>query len=336
MFPDTPAINSFMNWFTVHVTIGLRGMMGEWVSVAAPATISNIGAGFDVFGMALENPYDIVEGRIIESGVKITKISGPGSEGIPTDSTRNSAGISAAAVLEKSNAKFGIEIRIKKGIRPCSGIGSSGASAAGGAYLANVLTGEKLTPSEVVECAAKSEKVTSGGLHADNVAPCVVGGFTAIRSYNPLEIISVEPPANLGVAVAMPNILVPTKESRLVLPKSVSVEDAVFHFGHIATMVHAMHVGDIPLIGRSVADAVFEPARAKLVPHLKEAENAALKLGAVASFMGGSGPCVISFFDKSSVDGEAIAEGVKSVFTDNGIKCEAWVTGWGRGCEVLK
>lgn len=310
--------------------------MGEWVRVAAPATISNIGAGFDVFGMALGNPCDIVEGRIVDSGIAITGVSGPGSEGIPQDPAKNSAGIAAAAVLKKYKAEFGIEIRIKKGIRPCSGIGSSGASAAGGAFLANVLAGGKLTPTEVVECAARSEEVTSGGFHADNVAPCVIGGFTAIRSYDPLEIVSVNPPANLGVAVAMPDVLVPTKESRLVLPKEIPVRDAVFHFGHVASMVHAMHVGDIRLIGRSVADAVFEPARAKLVPHLREAEARAVELGAVASFMGGSGPCVISFFDKSSTDGNAITEGVRSVFTDNGVKCDAWVTGWGHGCEVIE
>lgn len=309
--------------------------MSEWFKIAAPATISNIGPGFDVFGMALEEPFDTIEGRIIESGVVISEITGPGSEGIPMEASKNSAGIAAACALERAGVDFGIEIRIKKGIRPCSGIGSSGASAAGGAFLANFITDFSLSPTEVVECAALAEEYTSGGFHADNVAPCVLGGFTSIRSYDPLEIICIEPPENLGIAVAMPDVLVPTKESRKVLPKEIPVSDAVFHFGHVASMVHAMHTCDLELIGRSVADAVFEPARAKLVPHLKEAENRALELGAVASFMGGSGPCVISFYDMDSIDGASIAEGVKEVFTNNGIKCEAWDTTWGSGCDVI-
>ena len=130
-------------------------MADEWIRIAAPATTSNIGAGFDVFGLALKEPYDIIEGRKIESGIVISEVSGPGSEGIPTDPDQNSVSIAAKEVLRRCEAEFGIEIRIKKGIRPCSGIGSSGASAAGGAFLAHILCGEKLSLTEVVLCAAQ-------------------------------------------------------------------------------------------------------------------------------------------------------------------------------------
>ncbi|MFA7162120.1 MAG: homoserine kinase, partial [Candidatus Methanomethylophilaceae archaeon] len=182
--------------------------MGEWVKVSAPATISNIGPGFDIFGMALQEPFDIIEARKIDSGVRITGVSGPGSDTIPCDSKLNSVGIAAEEVLRRTEADFGIELRIKKGIRPCSGIGSSGASAAGGAYAAHLLTGEKLTERELVLCAAHAEDVTSGGFHADNVAPCIMGGFTIIRSYQPFEVVSIEPPKDLGVVVAMPDVMV--------------------------------------------------------------------------------------------------------------------------------
>lgn len=307
--------------------------MSEWVKIHAPATTSNIGAGFDIFGLALDEPYDTIEGRKIESGIRITEISGPGSEGIPKDPAKNSVGIAAAEVLKRTGADFGIEIKIKKGIRPCSGIGSSGASAAGGAYLAHVLTGEKLTPTEVVLCAAHAEDVTSGGFHADNVAPCILGGFTMIRSYEPFEVISIRPPEDLGIVIAMPDVLVPTKESRQVLPSQVSVKDLVFHVGNASCLVHGMETGDVDLIGRSVKDAVFEPARTKLVPHLKDAEKAALSAGAKASFLGGSGPCIISFFKKSEMDGRNIADAVKSVYDKNNMLCDTWVTTWGAGCR---
>ena len=310
-------------------------MTDEWIRIAAPATTSNIGAGFDIFGIALKEPYDVIEGRKIESGIVITEVSGPGSESIPLDPASNSVSIAAAEVLRRCDADFGIEIRIKKGIRPCSGIGSSGASAAGGAYLAHILCGEKLSPTEVVLCAAHAEDVTSGGFHADNVAPCVLGGFTMIRSYEPFEVITIKPPEDLGVVVAMPDVLVPTKESRMVLPKEVKVKDLVFHVGNASCLVYAMMTGDLGLIGRSVKDAVFEPARAHLVPHLKEAESVAMSHGALVSFLGGSGPCIISFYDKGSHDGIQIADSIKSLYAENGMKCDTWVTECGSGCRRI-
>ena len=310
-------------------------MSEEWVKVAAPATTSNIGAGFDIFGLALKEPYDIIEGRKIESGIVISEVTGPGSDSIPTDPEKNSVSIAAAEVLRRCNADFGIEIKIKKGIRPCSGIGSSGASAAGGAYLAHILCGEKLTPTEVVLCAAHAENVTSGGFHADNVAPCVLGGFTIIRSYEPFEVITIPTPEDLGVVIAMPDVLVATKEARMVLPHEVAVKDLVFHVGNASCLVYAMMKQDLPLIGRSVQDAVFEPARAKLVPFLKEAENTAMSHGALVSFLGGSGPCIISFFDKKLQDGKAIAESIVSLYAENKMKCNTWITECGTGCKRI-
>ncbi|MCL2607265.1 MAG: homoserine kinase [Methanomassiliicoccaceae archaeon] len=310
-------------------------MSGKWIKVAAPATISNIGPGFDTFGMALNNPFDVIEGKEIDHGVVISEITGPGADSLPSDAGKNSAGIAASAVLEKCGADFGIELKIKKGIRPCSGIGSSGASAAGGAYLANLICGEKLSSGQLVMCAAMAEDVTSGGLHADNVAPSILGGFTAIRSYEPLEVIRIEPPKDLGVVVAMPDVMVSTKEARAVLPTEVSVKDLVFHVGNASSLIHAMVTGDIDLIGRSVKDSVFEPARAHLIPYLKEAEATAMSLGANASFLGGSGPCVISFFSKEKHVGEIIADGIRKMYGDKGMECDTWVTDWGAGCRRL-
>jgi homoserine kinase len=310
-------------------------MADKWIKVAAPATISNVGPGFDVFGMALENPYDIIEGRKTDRGIRITEITGPGCDTIPADPEKNSVGIAAAEVLKRCGADFGIEIKIKKGIRPCSGIGSSGASAAGGAYLAHIMCGEMLSSNELVLCAAHAEDVTSGGLHADNVAPCILGGFTVIRSYEPFEVVRINPPEDLGVVVAMPDIMVSTMESRKVLPAEVRVKDLVFHVGNASCLAYAMQIGDLGLLGRSVKDAVFEPARTSLIPYLKEAEAAAMSLGAKASFLGGSGPCVISFFSKKGDNGQTIADGIAEVYRKNGMKCDAWVTGWGNGCRRL-
>ena len=316
--------------------IGLMNMTDEWIKIAAPATTSNIGPGFDTFGLALKEPFDIIEGRKISNGIIIiSNISGPGSDSISCDPTTNSVGIAANEVLKRCNADFGLEIRITKGIRPCSGIGSSGASAAGGAYLAHLFCGEKLSLPEVILCAAHAEDITSGGLHADNVAPCILGGFTIIRSYEPFEVVRITPPENLGIVVALPDIMVPTIESRKVLPKEVSVKDLVFHVGNASTLVHGMMTGDLNQIGRSVKDAVFEPARTHLVPLLKEAESTAMSHGALVSFLGGSGPCVMSFFDNGTHNGDIIAKSIRELYNKNDIGCDTWVTGCGNGCRRI-
>ena len=310
-------------------------MTDDWIKVAAPATTSNIGAGFDVFGLALKEPYDIIEARKIESGIIISEITGPGCESIPTDPDKNSVAIAAKAVMDKCGADFGIELKIKKGIRPGSGIGSSGASAGGGAYIANVLCGNKLKDQEVVMCAAMAEDVTSGGLHADNVAPCIMGGFTIIRSYEPFEVISIPTPENLGVVLALPDVVVYTADSRKVVPREVAIKDMVYEIGNASSLVYAMMTGDLPLIGRSVKDVIVEPARAHLIPYLKDAEACAMSHGALTSFLGGSGPCVITFFDKSTHDGNIIADAIKKLYADKGMKCDTWVTECGTGCEMI-
>ncbi len=310
-------------------------MKSEWIKVAAPATTSNIGPGFDTFGLALKEPYDVIEGRRTESGLSILEISGPGSESIPLDPEKNSVCIAASEVMKRSGEKFGIEFKITKGIRPGSGIGSSGASAAGGAYLAHLMCGEKLCQNELVLCAAHAEDVTSGGLHADNVAPCLVGGFTVIRSYQPFDMISIKPPENLGLVVALPDIYIETREARKVIPREVPIKHLVYHVGNAACLVHGMVTGDLKLIGRSVQDLVSEPNRAYLVPHIKDAESAAMSHGALASFLGGSGPCIMSFYDKDTHDGNIIAENVRSVFTQAGIGCKTWVTDCGEGCRRI-
>jgi homoserine kinase len=212
-------------------------------------------------------------------------------------------------------------------------MGSSGASAAGGAFAANMSLDRQLPMSDLVVCAAMGEQASSGTLHADNVAPSLFGGFTIIRSYEPLEVVNVVPPVNLGIAAALPDVMVSTKEARGILPKSVEMRKLVQTVGNASSLAVGMSLGDVSLIGRSVNDVIVEPVRAPLVPHLKEAEEAALKAGAVASFLGGSGPCVASFFDLALTDGKAIGEAVRRVFESKGIKVEVWVDGWGKGCR---
>jgi homoserine kinase len=294
-------------------------MSSEKVEIIAPASLANLGPGFDVFGIALKEPYDVIGAkRVSEPGVRIGEVTGVGANRVTLDAKRNTASVAAFEVLKKAGADFGLELSIRKGVRPCSGMGSSGASAAGGAFAANLCLDRPLSMST---------------LHADNVAPSLFGGFTIIRSYEPLEVVNVVPPINLGIVAALPDVMVSTKEARGILPKTVEMRKLVRTVGYASSLAVGMSLGDVSLIGRSVNDVIVEPVRAPLVPHLREAEEAALKAGAAASFLGGSGPCVASFFDLALTDGKAIGEAVRQVFESKGIKVEVWVDGWGRGCR---
>jgi homoserine kinase len=311
-------------------------MIRDFAVVRAPASIANVGPGFDVFGLALREPFDLITvERKPSPGVQLRSVEGLGGKQVVLDPRRNTATVAAAKVLELAGADFGAIISIEKGVRPCSGMGSSGASAAGGAFAANLLLDSPLPMDRLVLCAALGEEAASGSLHADNVAPALLGGFTIIRSYDPLDVVRVRPPLNLGVVATLPNLMVPTKEARGALPKSVSLKDMVHQIGHSSALAVGMASGDLGLIGRSVRDVVIEPARERLVPHLREAESAALQAGALTSFLGGSGPCVAAFFDKDSTDGAGIAAGMRAVFSSHGVDSTSWVTTWGEGCREV-
>ncbi|MHC1680331.1 MAG: homoserine kinase [Methanomassiliicoccales archaeon] len=304
--------------------------------VRAPSTIANVGPGFDVFGIALAEPSDLIEVRkTSEPGVHVESIVGTGAYAVTIDNTRNTAAVAAQKVINVAGADFGIAMKINKGIRPASGMGSSGASAAGGAYAANLLLEKPLNMNQLICCASYGEEASSGSRHADNAAPALMGGFTIIRSYEPMDVVRLEPPKNLGIVACLPEFAVPTREARKKVPKTVPMHDVVHQVGHASALVAGMATGDLNLIGRSINDIIVEPARAPLVPFLKDAEKAALNAGAFASFLGGSGPCIAAFYDRSKVDGLLIAKAVQEFYEGHGVECFCWNTTWGAGCSKV-
>jgi homoserine kinase len=305
--------------------------------VRAPSTIANVGPGFDVFGIALDDPCDSIEvRRTSEPGVRVESIIGVGSFAVTLDNTKNTAAVAANKVLRVAKADFGIAMRINKGIRPASGMGSSGASAAGGAYAANLLLDEPLEMNRLICCASFGEEASSGSRHADNAAPALMGGFTIIRSYEPMDVVRIEPPRNLGIVASLPEFAVPTREARKKVPQKVPMSDVITQVGHAASLVAGMYSGDLDLIARSIKDVIVEPARAPLVPFLKDAESTAIEAGALASFLGGSGPCIAAFYDLDRVDGLHIAQAMQRFFEGHGVECFCWVTTWGEGCRLVE
>lgn len=259
------------------------------VSVLAPATVSNVVCGFDCLGFALAKPFDeIVVRRIDEQVVRIRHLD---DFGLPTNPQKNVAGVALLAMMGAADLDFGFEVEITKGIKPGSGIGSSAASSCGAVVAANRILDDRFTKQELVGFAIQGERLASGAPHADNVAPCIVGGFTLIRSVDPLDIVELEFPT-LFATVIHPQIEIKTADARAILPKDVPLRDAVRQWADLGAFVAGLAKGDHELISRSMEDFIIEPVRRSLIPGFDEIKNASLSAGALGGGISGSGPSI--------------------------------------------
>lgn len=281
------------------------------IKIFCPATVANLSCGFDIIGLCLEGIGDEMIFRKKEAtGITITQITGAD---LPYETSKNVAGVAAQALVDHLQLDYGFEIEIHKKIKVGSGIGSSAASAAGAVYGINVLAGNPLTKKELVPFSMIGEAIASGSLHADNVAPALLGGFSLIRGYEPLDLINIESPSELYVVVIHPHIEVKTSEARAVLPKEVPLKSAITQWGNVAGLVAGLYTEDYDLIGRSVVDVIVEPARKNLIPHFEELKQSALENGALNSGISGSGPSIFAL-----CKGIQVAEKVKYKFNELG------------------
>ena len=292
------------------------------VLVHSPATLSNLGCGFDVFGLALAAPYDIIRlTRRAEPGVRIQHLD---PYHLPTEPTRNVAGVALLALLKAVPEAIGFDVEITKGIKPGSGVGSSAASAVGVVVAANALLGNRFTNLQLVNFAMAGEIVASGARHADNIAPAIFGGFTVVRALEPaLDIIALPAPP-LWVAVVHPQIEVKTSDSRKVLPATVPLGLAVRQWANVAGLVAGFLTVDYELIGRSMDDYIVEPARLPLIPGLTEARKRALAAGAIGGGISGSGPSIF-MLNTTAPTAQAVGAAMGSVFAELGIAFNVYV-----------
>jgi homoserine kinase len=292
------------------------------VKVHAPATVSNVVCGFDCLGFALEQPFDeLVVQKIDEPIVRIINLD---DFGLPSDPNQNVAGVALVAMLEKLNADFGFEIEIVKGIKPGSGIGSSSASSCGAVVAANDILGRPFSKLELVDLAMEGEKLASGEKHADNVAPCIFGGFTLVRSTDPLDIVPLKFPP-LFATVIHPQIEIKTSEARAILPKMVPLSDAVRNWSNLGALVAALASGDYELITRSLVDKIVEPARKSLIPKFEDVRSAGLAAGALGGGISGSGPSMF-MLSRSLSDAEQVETAMRSVYSGTGIPFNTYVS----------
>jgi homoserine kinase len=259
------------------------------VTIYSPATVANLVCGFDVLGMCLSEPCDVMLVKKLKE--KKVVITGANNYRLPSDPAQNTAGAPLLAMLEDISEPVGFEIHIEKNIKPGSGIGSSAASAAGAVVAANHLLGNPFSREDLIRYAMIGEKVASGVKHADNIGPCIYGGITLIRSIFPLDIISIPAPP-LHVTVVHPQIEVRTSDARQILRKEVLLKDAIRQWGNIAALVAGLMKNDYELIGRSLEDYIIEPVRSMLIPGFEQVKAKCRQAGALGGGISGSGPSI--------------------------------------------
>lgn len=283
-------------------------MILDRIKVFAPATVANVGPGFDIFGMALDNVGDELWLTLSdEPGILINPIEG--YEDLPTDPEKNVVGVVIQAMMKALNNYKGFNVTISKNVLPGSGLGSSASSSAAAAFGANILLGSPFQTHELVQFAMLGEQAASGKAHADNVAPSLLGGFTMVRSYTPLDVVNVPFPDDLYISVVHPQIEIKTSDSKKILKKEIQLEAAIQQWGNTAGLALGLALADYDLISRSLQDVVVEPIRSVLIPYFDDIKRQALEAGALGCSISGSGP---SIFTLSR--GEDIAHKVAEVF----------------------
>lgn len=280
------------------------------IKLKVPATVANLVCGFDILGMAVHEPYDEMEFRLLDTPDIIIKHTD--AFGLPEEPSKNVAGIVLLKIQEYFNLKTGFEVIIHKHIKPGSGLGSSAASAAGAAFGANLLLGNTLTKEELVHFAMFGEELASGVRHADNIAPCIYGGITLVKSTNPIDIIPLSCP-DLFVTAVHPQVEVKTSDARQILKKNISLKSAVEQWGNIAGLVAGIQKNDFQLIGRSLNDVIIEPIRSILIPEFDGIKEISLQLGALGGGISGSGPSIFMLAEQKET-AEKIVHMMKSVY----------------------
>jgi homoserine kinase len=292
------------------------------IKVKAPATVANLVCGFDILGMALNEPFD-------EMTLKLTDIPGliiqhTDEFNLPEEPEKNVSGAALLALMEEYEKPLGFHLTIHKNIKPGSGLGSSAASSAGAVVAANRLLGNIFSKEDLVRFAMNGEKIAGGVKHADNVSPCIYGGVTLIRSIFPLDIIPLNAPS-LFITIVHPQIEVRTSDSRQILRKEVQLKNAIKQWGNIGGLIAGFMKNDFDLIGRSMEDVIIEPVRSILIPGFDEVKSKCKEAGSIGGGISGSGPSVF-MLSKDESTAKKLEKIMKEIYERIGVNYKTYVT----------
>ncbi len=293
----------------------------------SPATVANVGSGFDMMGFAVDGLGDRMILRTNHSeSVTISLITGDGGK-ISRLADNNTAGVAILHFMKYLEIRKGVDLEIHKLSPVGSGLGSSASSAAAAVYGLNELLGRPvLNPSELIPFALEGEKLASGGIHADNIAPAMLGGMLVVRSVEPLDLVQIPVPLTLRTVLIHPDLQILTKTARNLIPLSVSLHDTVAQMANVAGFIMGMVKNDMALLGRSFDDLLAEPYRAPLIKGYAQVKKAALDQGAIGCSISGSGPTVFAFAS-SDEDAKRIAAAMVAAFLKNGVSSTSYISG---------
>jgi len=299
-------------------------MSKSGIKVFAPATVANLGCGFDILGLALNEPGDEIIARKTESAgqVTITKITGAQGN-LPYEPTKNTAGVAALAFLKKQRADFGLELEIHKKMPIGSGLGSSSASAVAAVVAANTFLKHPLHRRELLPFAIAGEKVASGSAHADNVAPALIGGIVLARDVD--DIHRIIPPKSLYVVVIYPKLQILTSEARAMLSDRVSLGEHIQQSANLGGLILGFERSDFPLIKRSLKDIIIEPQRAELIPGFYDVKDAALVNGALGCSISGAGPSLFALCENTFIANN-VAQAMTQAFQKHKIESTPYIS----------
>ncbi|MAO64868.1 MAG: homoserine kinase [Balneola sp.] len=306
------------------------------IKVFAPATVANVACGYDVLGFALQEIGDeLIIRKTSGPGLTITEIHG--SDELSKDADQNVVTVATQDMLNAlGKPGLGFEFELTKKVKPGSGLGSSASSSAAAVFGVNRLLDEPFTKKELVQFAMEGEKLASGVPHADNVAPSLLGGFTFIRSYNPLDVLQLDYPQELCATVVHPQIEIKTSDAKRMLKQQIELRDAIVQWGNLGGLIHGLSKGDFDLIGRSLNDVIAEPIRGILIPGFQEAKVRSKQNGALGCSISGSGPSIFAL-SRGMKKAQIVAETFRSLFEEIGLESYVHVSPINpKGAEVLK
>jgi homoserine kinase len=306
------------------------------ITAFAPATIANLSVGFDVLGLALDSIGDTVELSV--NGTyknRITEIIN--GVNLPKETEKNCCSVVIRKMQEQLGEFIGVDIKITKGFKSGSGLGSSSASSAAAVYAYNNLIGSPFTEQEMVVFAAEGERVACGSAHADNVAPSLMGGLVLIRSHSPIDIIRLPVPENLHAVLLFPDVKIKTSDSREVMQKNIPLQIACGQWANLAAFVASLYQKDREMFRKSMQDLVAEPVRSLFIPKFCELKAAALKNDALGFGISGSGPSVFALTDDRGV-AEKIQKAMLKEFEDTTIKIMSFIEPLNdnHGCRIIE
>lgn len=304
------------------------------VSARAFTSTSNFGWGFDAFGMALTVGFDVVTVSATAPGVSLS-IVGVGANEVPSDPARNTAGIALSALLARHAPNRGLAVRIHKGIRHGSGMGSSAASAAAAVFAANAELKLNLSALEMIELAAEGERASAGSAHADNVAPAILGGFTIVDKGPPLAVSRFDVPGDLQFVMATPSIHVATSVARQRMPKEIPLATYARGAARSGAIVAAILKGDSTALGHAIEGSFTDEARGPLIPAFEEVRAAGKLAGASGVTISGAGPTVLAVIGPGG-HGDDIARAMSKAFRDAGLECDARIARPAPGAALVE